>query len=267
MPGNRRTGRPNLRRKYVFKRDLYSEAELKEDNTTNRAALRKKIISYTGDTWWRDKPAWRRKRNFSQSKEMFYSKSVAVRTAFLERLRACMTHQSLNIIERARCVRAIHATLCPSYTCFTHPYDDWTGLCINALYLTPRVGTNSVDTTRLKRAWNESYLESDVECFQTARCDTAANQINLVEDDGLWKKPRWQRNEHHQVITWSALMERKILTIQSNINLRRSRDCLYGCVWGCGDEASFKLSTKTHRHYTESVHCKKQHTRGNNTIP
>ena len=40
--------RPNLRRKDACKRDM-TEAGLKEDNTTNRAAWRNKIISYTGD--------------------------------------------------------------------------------------------------------------------------------------------------------------------------------------------------------------------------
>ena len=48
IPGKRRRGRPNLRWKDACKRDM-SEVGLKEDNTTNRAAWRNKIISYTGD--------------------------------------------------------------------------------------------------------------------------------------------------------------------------------------------------------------------------
>ena len=48
IPGKRRRGRPNLRWKDVCKRDM-TQAVLKEDNTTNRAAWRNKIISYTGD--------------------------------------------------------------------------------------------------------------------------------------------------------------------------------------------------------------------------
>ena len=45
IPGKRRRGRPNLR----CKRDM-TQAVLKEDNATNRAEWRKKLISYTGDT-------------------------------------------------------------------------------------------------------------------------------------------------------------------------------------------------------------------------
>ena len=48
IPGKRRRGRPNLRWKDVCKRDM-TQAGLKEDNTTNRAEWRKKVISYTGD--------------------------------------------------------------------------------------------------------------------------------------------------------------------------------------------------------------------------
>ena len=48
IPGKRRRGRPNLRWKDACKRDM-TEAGLKEDNATNRAAWRNKIISYTGD--------------------------------------------------------------------------------------------------------------------------------------------------------------------------------------------------------------------------
>ena len=44
IPGQRRRGRPNLR----CMRDI-REVGLKEDNMTNRAAWRNKIISYTGD--------------------------------------------------------------------------------------------------------------------------------------------------------------------------------------------------------------------------
>ena len=48
IPGKRRRGRPNLQWKDACKRDM-TEVGLKEDNTTNRAAWRNKIISYTGD--------------------------------------------------------------------------------------------------------------------------------------------------------------------------------------------------------------------------
>ena len=54
IPGKRR-GRPNLRRKDASRRDMT------EDNATNRAARRKKIISYTGDPRWRDKPGMKEK--------------------------------------------------------------------------------------------------------------------------------------------------------------------------------------------------------------
>ena len=48
IPGKRRRGRPNLRWKDASKRDM-TKLGMKEDNTTNRAAWRKKIISLTGD--------------------------------------------------------------------------------------------------------------------------------------------------------------------------------------------------------------------------
>ena len=48
IPGKRRRGRPNLRWKDACKRDM-TEVGLKEDKTTNRAAWRNTIISYTGD--------------------------------------------------------------------------------------------------------------------------------------------------------------------------------------------------------------------------
>ena len=48
IPGKRRRGRPNLRWKDACKRDM-TDVGLKEDNTTNRAAWRNTIISYTGD--------------------------------------------------------------------------------------------------------------------------------------------------------------------------------------------------------------------------
>ena len=48
IPGKRRIGRPHLQWKDACKRDT-TEVGLKEDNTTNRAAWRNKIISYTGD--------------------------------------------------------------------------------------------------------------------------------------------------------------------------------------------------------------------------
>ena len=48
IPGKRIRGRPNLRRKDTCKRDM-TEMGLKEDKTTNRAAWRNTVISYTGD--------------------------------------------------------------------------------------------------------------------------------------------------------------------------------------------------------------------------
>ena len=53
IPGKRRRGRPNLRWKDACKRDM-TQAGLEEDNATNRAEWRKKLISYTGDPKWRD---------------------------------------------------------------------------------------------------------------------------------------------------------------------------------------------------------------------
>ena len=49
IPGKRRRGRPNLRWNDACYRDM-TEAGLKEDNATNRAAWRKKVNSYTGET-------------------------------------------------------------------------------------------------------------------------------------------------------------------------------------------------------------------------
>ena len=48
IPGKRSRGRPNQRLKEACKRDM-TEAGLKEDNATNRAEWRKKLISYTSD--------------------------------------------------------------------------------------------------------------------------------------------------------------------------------------------------------------------------
>ena len=48
IPGKRRRGRPSLRLKDACKRDM-TQAWLKEDNATNRAEWRKKLISYTSD--------------------------------------------------------------------------------------------------------------------------------------------------------------------------------------------------------------------------
>ena len=48
MPGNRCRRRPSLTFKYACKRDM-TEAGLKEGNTTNMAAWRKRLIKYTGD--------------------------------------------------------------------------------------------------------------------------------------------------------------------------------------------------------------------------
>ena len=60
IPGKRRLGRPNLRWKDACKRDM-TDVGLKEDKTTNRAAWRNTIISYTGDPRCRDKP-WKKKK-------------------------------------------------------------------------------------------------------------------------------------------------------------------------------------------------------------
>ena len=48
IPGKRRRVRPNLRWEDACKRDM-TQAGLKEDNATNRAEWRKKLISYTSD--------------------------------------------------------------------------------------------------------------------------------------------------------------------------------------------------------------------------
>ena len=48
ISGKRRRWRPNLRWKDACKRDMIL-AGLKEDNGTNRAEWRKKLISYAGD--------------------------------------------------------------------------------------------------------------------------------------------------------------------------------------------------------------------------
>ena len=48
ISGRRRRGRPNIMSKDACKRDM-TKAGLKENNTTNRAAWRNTIISYTGD--------------------------------------------------------------------------------------------------------------------------------------------------------------------------------------------------------------------------
>ena len=65
IPGKRRRGRPNLRGKDACKRDM-TQAGLKEDNATNRAKWRKKLISYTGDSRWRDKPGMKKKTPFNK---------------------------------------------------------------------------------------------------------------------------------------------------------------------------------------------------------
>ena len=48
IPGKRRRGRPHLRWKDACKRDM-TDVGLKEHKTTNRAAWRNTIISYTSD--------------------------------------------------------------------------------------------------------------------------------------------------------------------------------------------------------------------------
>ena len=48
IPVKRRRGRSNLRWTDACKRDM-TQAGLKEDNATNRAEWRKKLISYTGN--------------------------------------------------------------------------------------------------------------------------------------------------------------------------------------------------------------------------
>ena len=60
IPGKRRRGRPNLRWKDACKRDM-TQAGLKEDNATNRAEWRNKLISYTGDPRCWDKPGMKKK--------------------------------------------------------------------------------------------------------------------------------------------------------------------------------------------------------------
>ena len=65
IPAKRRRGRPNLRWKDACKRDM-TQAGLKEDNATNRAKWRKKLISYTGDSRWRDKPGMKKKTPFNK---------------------------------------------------------------------------------------------------------------------------------------------------------------------------------------------------------
>ena len=56
----KRLHRPNLIWKDACKRYM-TKATPKEDNLTNRAAWRNKIISYTSNTSWRDKPDTKRK--------------------------------------------------------------------------------------------------------------------------------------------------------------------------------------------------------------
>ena len=48
IPGESRRGRPNLRWKDAFNRDM-TQTGLKEDNATNRAEWRQQLISYTCD--------------------------------------------------------------------------------------------------------------------------------------------------------------------------------------------------------------------------
>ena len=55
IPGKRRRGWPNLRWTDACKRDM-TEVGLKEDKTTNRAAWRNMIISYSAVPRRRDKP-------------------------------------------------------------------------------------------------------------------------------------------------------------------------------------------------------------------
>ena len=53
-------GRPNLRWKDACNRDM-TQTGLKEDNAANRAEWRTKLISYTDDPRWRDKPGMKKK--------------------------------------------------------------------------------------------------------------------------------------------------------------------------------------------------------------
>ena len=66
IPGKRRRGRPNLRWKDACKRDM-TQAGLKEDNATNRAKWRKKLISYTGDPKRQDKPGMKKKKKINNA--------------------------------------------------------------------------------------------------------------------------------------------------------------------------------------------------------
>ena len=68
IPGKRRKGRPNLRWKDSCKSHM-TEMGLKEDNATNRAEWRKKLISYTGDPTRRDKPGTKKKKNKNKKKK------------------------------------------------------------------------------------------------------------------------------------------------------------------------------------------------------
>ena len=61
MPAKSRRGRPNIIWKDACKRDM-TEVGLKEDKATNRAAWRKKLISYTGDPLLRAKPGLKKKK-------------------------------------------------------------------------------------------------------------------------------------------------------------------------------------------------------------
>ena len=59
--GEKKKRKANLMWKYACERDT-TETGLEEDNATNRAAWRKKLISQTGDPRRRDKP-WMKKMN------------------------------------------------------------------------------------------------------------------------------------------------------------------------------------------------------------
>ena len=74
IPGKRRRGRSNLGWRHVCKRDV-TEKGLKEDNTTNRAAWRKKTF-IPATPRWRDKPGTKKKK-ISVSSYLFNEASLA----------------------------------------------------------------------------------------------------------------------------------------------------------------------------------------------
>ena len=77
IPVKRRRGRSNLGWKDVCKRDM-TQTELKEDKATNRVEWRKKLISYTGDPRWRDKPEMKKMGTHCNNVNIFFKFIVCV---------------------------------------------------------------------------------------------------------------------------------------------------------------------------------------------